>query len=100
MTVLMVVVVIIAALLCVGMGRLGRATADRSRADTAADAAALAAAEVLAGGDNVTAAKAAAHRITAANGGELDRFRATNQWTEVEVHVGDAHSRARAEIDW
>jgi Flp pilus assembly protein TadG len=98
--ILMTAVVVFAALACLGMARLGRAATDRSRADTAADAAALAAAEVLADGGNRSAALRAARRIAAANGAVLDRFRATGERADVEVNRGAAHAHARAEIDW
>jgi hypothetical protein len=96
----MTAIVVLAALIYIGMADLGHAATDRGRADTAADAAALAAAGVLERSGNPEAARAAARRIALANGAVLDRFRSTVASAEVEVHVGPAHAKARAEIDW
>jgi outer membrane lipoprotein SlyB len=79
--------VVLAALL---LGAFGRATADRARAQTAADAAALA---------GVVEGEAAAAELARANGGELVSFRVDDGDTVVEVRVGGSVARARAALE-
>ena len=79
----------LAAVMMVALGHLGETAVDRTRARTAADAAALAGLE---GGAD------AARRIAAGNGATLVSFHgdsATSQVTVV-VAVGDASATARA----
>ena len=88
---LMSVVVVFVALVCLGLTRLGVGVADRARARTAADAAALAGArhgEDLAG------------EVAADNHGELLAYVARENEVEVTVRVGEATARARAARRW
>lgn len=84
------VVVVFAALVSLGLAEVGSAMIDRQRAQTAADAAALAG---VRGGHS--AAAAFAHR----NGGTLLQFSRSGSSTvvvTVVVGVGSARARARA----
>jgi secretion/DNA translocation related TadE-like protein len=96
--VLAVVMVVFAIALAFGVARLGHAASDRARADTAADAAALAAAGILARGGSAGSAAAAASETAASNGAQLTRCACAGAKPTVEVHVGDATGRARAEV--
>jgi hypothetical protein len=83
-------VLAVAAVLVVGLARLGDRVSDSARARTAADAAALAGA---------TNGQAAARRVAAANGGTLTSYREIDDLTvEVVVEVDGAMSAARAQI--
>ena len=85
----------LAVVLMLGVARLGHAASDKARAETAADAAALAAAGAIArGGDPSAAAGAAA----AENGGRLVRCDCGGRTQTVTVSVGAATVRARAEV--
>jgi Flp pilus assembly protein TadG len=97
--VLMTAAVVIAALCCLAAARLGRAATDRARADTAADAAALAAADVLAVGRSTGAAVSAARQVAAENGARLLTCACANGAAEVTVALGEARGRARAVVD-
>ena len=79
--------VVLAALI---LGAFGRATSDRARAQTAADAAALA---------GVVEGEAAAAELARVNGGELLRFQVDDGDTVVEVRVGRSVARARAALE-
>jgi secretion/DNA translocation related TadE-like protein len=93
--ILAIAAVALAIALAFGVARLGHAASDRARADTAADAAALAAAGALArGGDPASAAAATA----ASNGARLVRCSCGGTRPAVEVRVGAATGRARAEV--
>jgi secretion/DNA translocation related TadE-like protein len=96
--VLAIVAVALAIALAFGVARLGHAASDRARADTAADAAALAAAGVLARGGSAASATAAAVETATTNGARLERCDCAGPKPIVEVHVGDATGRARAEV--
>jgi Flp pilus assembly protein TadG len=72
------------------LARVGRAVADRARARTAADAAALAG--VRDGAD-------AARDLARANGGRLLHFVEASGEVEVTVQVGDRQASARARLD-
>src|SRR3954469_21418118 len=100
-TVLMVAGVALAAVLIVGVARVGGAAARRARADNAADAAALAAADALALGKGTSAAVHDAVSTAAANGARLVRCECEGTAAEVVVVVepGAVHGRARAEVD-
>jgi D-alanyl-D-alanine dipeptidase len=74
-------------LACLGLGRFGAGAADRARAQTAADAAALAGA---AGGE------AEARALAAANGGAVRSFEAAAGDVRVRVDVRGATASARA----
>ena len=84
---LLTVVVALAALVVVGLGRLGAVVVARAEAQTAADAAALAGA--LHG-------RAAAERLAAANGGGLVAWAAAGPEVEVVAEVRGERARARA----
>lgn len=87
-TPLVAIALLLAALLLVPLAWLARATIERSAAQNAADAAALAGA--LAGEDEARA-------IAAANGARLTGYERRGNWIEVEVVVGDRRATARAE---
>jgi secretion/DNA translocation related TadE-like protein len=97
-TVLVTAVIVVAVLLGTAVARLGSAVADKSRANNAADAAALAAAGELASGTTPAAACATARRTAAANGARL----LTCQWGDsaavVTIAIGEARAIARAEV--
>jgi hypothetical protein len=80
-------VIVVAGMAAVAIGRLGQGAVDRARARTAADAAALAGA---------ADGEAAARRFAAANGGILLSFRAEGADVEVAVRVRNAEATARA----
>lgn len=84
---LLAVVVMVAGLACVAIGRLGSAAVSRAQAATAADAAALAGAS-----DGPAAARAAAD----ANGGRMVRFERLGADARVEVQLDRARATARA----
>jgi len=90
MTIVVVGVVVLGLALAAGAARLGSALVARARADTAADAAAL----------------AAAHETAVANGAQLVRCECAGLAAEVVVTVqakgllaAPARGRARAEVD-
>jgi secretion/DNA translocation related TadE-like protein len=97
-TIVAIVALVFAAALMLGVARLGHSASDKARAETAADAAALAAAGVLARAGSGPAAAAAASETAASNGGHLDECSCTGRSSTVEVTVGDATARARAEV--
>lgn len=84
---LMLAVVALAAVVLMALVPLAQAAGERSRARTAADAAALAGA---------AEGEAAARDIAAANGAEVVGWRAEGTDVWVEVVLGDARARARA----
>ena len=103
-SVLVIAVMVVAVLLCTAVARLGSAVAEKSRANNAADAAALAAADGLALGTPPSDACAAARRIAAGNGARLltcgcRASPAGATAAEVTVEMGDARARARAVVD-
>ena len=85
--VLLLAVVAMAALSVVAVGRLGSRVIDRGRAQTAADAAALAATR---GG------RAAAERLASGNGGRLIGYAVSGESIIVVVDVGGERAAARA----
>jgi secretion/DNA translocation related TadE-like protein len=80
-------VLVVGLALSMGAARLGGALVGRARADTAADAAALAAADALALGDGAAAAQAAAHATAARNGARLVSCACEGTTAEVVVEV-------------
>jgi hypothetical protein len=84
---LLVLVVALAGVLVVVLGRLGQAAVDRAHARTAADAAALAGA---------AAGESAARDLAQANGATLLWFRAEGRDVEVAVRFRRAEAVARA----
>jgi secretion/DNA translocation related TadE-like protein len=99
-TVMMVAAIALAAVMMVGVARVGGAAGRRARADNAADAAALAAADQLALGQGAHAAVGAARSTAEANGARLTSCECDGTAAEVAVVVGDATGRARAEVDF
>ena len=103
-TVVVIAVVVIGFVLVLGAARLGTAVVARARADTAADAAALAAADMLALGRDAGAAEAAARTTAAANGARLVRCACSGRFPSVVVEYAvptlgaSARSTARAEV--
>ena len=93
-----VVAVVLAGALCVAVARLGGAAVDKARANTAADAAALAAAGALGRGSTPADAVRVARTIAIANGAVLTRCRCAGTDATVEVRVNSARSKARAEV--
>lgn len=84
---LMAVVVVSAALVAVGLAQAGAVVVDRQRAQTAADAAALAG---LSGG------RVAAQQLAASNGAALLSYDQHGFDVTVVVRVGQVSARARA----
>ena len=99
-TVAMIAAIGLAAVLMAGVARVGGAAGQRARADSAADAAALAAADQLALGHGGGAAVDAARSTAAANGARLTVCECEGTAAEVVVVVGAATGRARAEVDF
>jgi secretion/DNA translocation related TadE-like protein len=106
-SVLMIAVLVVGLVLATGAARLGGALVGRARAETAADAAALAAADRLALGDGASAARAAAAETAASNHARLVSCDCEGTTAEVVVEVdlpawgalvGPARGRARAEV--
>jgi hypothetical protein len=97
-SVLMVAAVVLAGALCILIARVGGVAADRARADTAADAAALAAADELAQHHDCAAAIGAARQVARANGAVFDAGSCDAHSALVAVHIGWIRTRARAEV--
>jgi secretion/DNA translocation related TadE-like protein len=100
----MLAVLVFGLLLTLGVSRLGGAIIGRARADTAADAAALAAADSLALGRGTAAAVDAARVTAASNGAHLVSCSCAGTSAEVVVDLdlgvlGTARGRAKAEVD-
>ncbi len=93
-----IVALVLAGALMLGVARLGHAASDKARAETAADAAALAAAGILARGGSGAGAAAAAGETALSNGARLEHCDCSGTRPTVEVHLGDATGRARAEV--
>jgi secretion/DNA translocation related TadE-like protein len=98
-SILMVAVVGIAVMLCLGIGRVGGAAVLQARADTAADAAALAGADALALGRPPADAVRSARSAALLNGAQLVSCTCAGDTAEVEVRLGRAHGHARAVVD-
>jgi hypothetical protein len=96
---LMVGGVAVAAVLCLGVARVGAAAMLAARADTAADAAALAGADALALGRSPAAAMGAATAAASDNGARLLSCTCRDGEAEVVVALGRAHGHARAVVD-
>jgi secretion/DNA translocation related TadE-like protein len=97
-SVLVIAVVVLVVVLTFGIGRLGHAASDRARADTAADAAALAAAGALAMNRGPSAAVTIARETATANAARLVRCTCAGRAAVVEVRLGATTGRARAEV--
>ena len=103
-TILMLVVLAFGLLLTLGVSRLGVAIIGRARADTAADAAALAAADSLALGRGSADAADAARVTAASNGAHLVSCTCAGTSAEVVVDLdlgvlGSARGHAKAAVD-
>jgi len=108
----MLAVLAIALVLVMGAVRLGVALVGRARAETAADAAALAAADFLALGRGTDAAIAAARQTASRNGARLVACACGGgaadvvvevdlpdfPWPDLPLVVDSARGRARAEV--
>src|SRR5262245_58458574 len=106
-SVVMLAVLVAGLALAMGAARLGGALVGRARAETAADAAALAAADRLALGGGAAAARAAAARTAASNDARLLTCDCAGASAAVVVEVdlpawgalfGPARGRAKAEV--
>jgi secretion/DNA translocation related TadE-like protein len=106
-SIVMLAVLVIGLVLVMGAARLGGALVGRARAESAADAAALAAADRLAFGGGTGAARAAAADTAASNDARLVSCDCSGTTAEVVVEVdipawgalaGPARGRARAEV--
>jgi len=98
-SVLVAAIIAVAMLLCTAFMRLGGAAVDKSRANTAADAAALAGADRLALGRTASEACSIARSTALANGARLLVCSSDPSAIQVTVAVAGARSRARAEFD-
>ena len=106
-SILMLAVLVIGLVLAMGAARLGGALIGRARAESAADAAALAAADRLALGDGSAAARTAAGATASSNDARLLSCDCSGTTAEVVVEVdvpawgalfGPARGRAKAEV--
>jgi len=88
---ILAVVVLLVLLIGVGLMHLSAGLADRARARTAADAAALAGAR---DGEDM------AGRVAEDNHAHLEQYVARNREVEVTVRVGDERATARAQLRW
>ena len=89
----------IAVVLCLGIGRVGGAAVLQARAETAADAAALAGADALALGGGSSDAVRAARAVATLNRARLVSCSCAGEAAEVVVQIGSAHGHARAVVD-
>jgi hypothetical protein len=84
----------------IAVAKLGRGAVDAARAQSAADAAALAAADQLALGHDSQAAARTASSTAHENGARLLTCDCGGSVAEVEVEIrGRARARSRAEVD-
>ncbi len=106
-SIVMLGVLVVGLVLTMGAARLGGALTGRARAEAAADAVALAAADRLALGDGASAARQAATETAAANHARLVSCACSGTTAEVVVEVdvpawgelfGPARGRAKAEV--
>ncbi len=106
-SIVMLAVLVVGLVLAMGAARLGGALIGRARAEAAADAVALAAADRLALGDGTGAAHQAAYQTAATNEARLVSCDCSGTTAEVVVEVdvpawgalfGPARGRAKAEV--
>jgi len=103
-TIVMLAVVVLGLAVCLAVARAGVAAIAGVRAETAADAAALAAADMLALGRGPDAARSAAAQTARANGASLTGCECSGPFTTVHVRVvvpaldASARSTSRAEV--
>jgi len=88
---LLVVVMVLVSSVAIGLVHLGAGVADRARARTAADAAALAGAR---DGEDMAA------QVARDNHGELRSYVSRDHRVEVTVRVGGAEATSRAQLRW
>jgi secretion/DNA translocation related TadE-like protein len=103
-SILVAAVIVDSMLLCTAVARVGGAAAEKSRANNAADASALAAADRLALGESPAAACAIARQTATDNGAQLLTCRSDGRVdepmaAEVTLAIGAAHAQSRAEVD-
>jgi hypothetical protein len=100
----MLAVVVLGLALCLAVTRAGVAALAGARAETASDAAALAAADMLALGRGPAAARSAAAQTARANGASLTGCECSGPFATVHVRIvvpaldASAHSTSRAEV--
>ncbi len=94
--VMMTAAIVVAGMLMLAAAHLGGAAARKARADTAADAAALAAADQLALGRSASQAVATARAVAGDNGATLVSCVCAGSSAQVTVDLDDARSTARA----
>jgi secretion/DNA translocation related TadE-like protein len=97
-SVLLAAVLVVAVLLCTSLARLAGAAREKARAENAADAAALAAADGMALGDTVAHACARAGQTAVDNGARLLTCTDRNSGMQVIVRLDRADAQARAEF--
>ena len=97
-TVFVLAAIVLCAGLSLAVARLGSAVGDKARAETAADAAALAAADALARGEDPSIARAAAAATAADNGARLLWCHCAGSDALVGVAWGSARAEARAAV--
>jgi len=97
-TVLLAAVLVVAVLLCTAVGRLATAAREKARAENAADASALAAADGMALGDTAVHACARARQTAADNDAHLLSCANRNSGMQVVVQLDRARAEARAEF--
>lgn len=90
--------IVLTMLLGTAVGRLGGAVAEKSRANNAADASALAAADGLALGRSPAEACAIARDIAVSNDARLLTCRSDASAADVEIEIDQAQARARAVV--
>ena len=103
-SILVTAVIVVTALVCTAVARLGSGVVEKSRANNAADAAALAAADGLALGHSPARACVIARETAIDNGARLLACRcrvSPTRMTEAEVTVAmdEARAQARAVVD-
>jgi hypothetical protein len=96
--VMMTAAIVVAGMLILGSAQLGGAGTRKARADTAADAAALAAADELALGHSGVEAANAARTVAGDNGAVLMSCVCAGTSAQVTVVFHDAKSTARAVV--
>ena len=103
-TIVVLGVVVLGLSICLLVARVGVAAVAGARAETAADAAALAAADMLALGRGRDAARLAAEQTAAANGARVVRCECRGPFVTVHVEIvvpaldASARARSRAEV--
>lgn len=97
-TVLLTAVLVVAVLLCTSVARLAAAAREKARAENAADAGALAAADAMALGGTVGQACTRARQTATENHARLLSCANRNSGMQVVVELDRARAQARAEF--